>query len=55
MEPETGAILAALKAQLDHGVYDVSDLYGSPGVAGRIVDTIASLEPFSQKKLVVTG
>lgn len=55
VEPETGPILDALQAQLAHGPYGASDLYGRPGVSRRIVDTIAGLEPFSQKKLVVAG
>jgi len=53
VEPVTDDILQALRTQLDHGPYSPSTLYGEPGTAIRIAERISTLQPFSQKKLVV--
>lgn len=53
VEARSGEILQSLHDQLAHGRYPVSDVYGRPGTSRRIARQIASLEPFSQKKLVV--
>lgn len=49
--PLTEAILAALQAQLAHGRYSASDLYGDGYVAERIAEALVSLQPYAQKRL----
>ncbi len=45
------AILAALRAQLGHGRYGASTLYGDGHVAGRIAQALVDLTPYVQKRL----
>lgn len=49
--PTREAIVAAIRAQLDHGRYPPSSLYGDGGVAPRIADALATLQPYVQKRL----
>jgi len=49
--PTREAIVAAIRTQLDHGRYPPSALYGDGGVAPRIADALASLQPYVQKRL----
>jgi UDP-hydrolysing UDP-N-acetyl-D-glucosamine 2-epimerase len=51
VEPVHSEILAAIKAQLIHGRYPISNLYGQQGVSKMIVDQILMLKPYSQKHL----
>lgn len=51
VEPLAGEIAGAIAAQLQHGRYPSSTIYGSPGVSGRIAARMAGLAPYSQKKL----
>ena len=51
VEPLQPDIEAATKNQLAHGRYKASDLYGGPGVSGRIATQIAKLTPYAQKQL----
>jgi len=51
VESKKEDIFAAIKMQLSNGRYKCSDLYGQPGVSNKIVETIISLKPYSQKKL----
>jgi len=51
VEPEKNDILLAIQKQLSNGRYKCSDLYGKPGVSKKIVETILSFKPYSQKKL----
>ena len=51
VEPLQPEIEAATKRQLAHGRYEASDLYGGPGVSGRIATQIAKLTPYAQKQL----
>jgi UDP-hydrolysing UDP-N-acetyl-D-glucosamine 2-epimerase len=53
VEPESTQILQALESQLQHGPYAPSNIYGKQGVSQRIVERISTLQPFSQKRLVV--
>ncbi len=53
VEPESAQIQGALDQQLNRGRYPPSSLYGNPGVSRGIVEKIAELQPFSQKRLVV--
>ena len=53
VEAEREAISEAIGRQLAHGAYPPSKLYGEVGASRDIVDAIAKLDPFSQKKLVV--
>lgn len=45
------AIVAAIRAQLAHGAYPPSKLYGDGHVAARIADALVKLEPYVQKRL----
>lgn len=45
------AIEAAVRAQLSHGRFPPSTLYGDGGVAPRIAEVLAKLEPYVQKHL----
>ena len=49
--PDQDSIMEAIYAQIKHGTYEISDLYGKVGVSKEIVDTILTLEPYSQKRL----
>lgn len=49
--PEAGAIERAVRAQLAHGRYAPSALYGDGYVSRRIADALATLEPYAQKRL----
>lgn len=49
--PEAGEVEAAIRAQLAHGRYDASTLYGDGHVAGRIAEKLARLEGYLQKRL----
>ena len=49
--PEKQSILDALRHQLSHGRYPLSDLYGSGDTAGRIAAKLADFSPYSQKQL----
>lgn len=51
VEPEKAEIIESIRAQLEHGPYPASPLYGSAGVSKRIADTLLTLEPYSQKRL----
>ena len=51
VEPLQPEIEAATKNQLAHGRYEASDLYGGPGVSGRIATQISKLTPYAQKQL----
>ncbi|MDB6003620.1 MAG: UDP-N-acetylglucosamine 2-epimerase protein [Prosthecobacter sp.] len=51
VEPVQPEIEAAARNQLAHGRYEVSDLYGGPGVSGRIATQVAKLTPYAQKQL----
>ena len=52
VEAEKKQILDSMRRQLKHGTYETSTLYGQPGASKEIVSRIATLEPYSQKKLV---
>jgi UDP-hydrolysing UDP-N-acetyl-D-glucosamine 2-epimerase len=49
--PETDAIVNAIRAQLAHGRYAPSTLYGDGRVAARLADALARLTPYVQKRL----
>ena len=49
--PETDAIVKAIHAQLTHGRYAPSTLYGDGHVAVRLADALARLTPYVQKRL----
>jgi UDP-hydrolysing UDP-N-acetyl-D-glucosamine 2-epimerase len=51
VEPLQSEIESAANNQLAHGRYEVSDLYGGPGVSGRIAAQVAKLTPYAQKQL----
>lgn len=55
VEPVAAEILAAIRDQVAAGPYSPSDLYGEPGVSGRIVDAVSSLAPYAQKRLAYVG
>ncbi|MBL8214277.1 MAG: UDP-N-acetylglucosamine 2-epimerase (hydrolyzing) [Bryobacterales bacterium] len=46
-----GDIAACIAAQLQHGRYSPSSLYGDGFVSGRIADQLAALKPYVQKRL----
>lgn len=48
---ESRAIATAIQRQLKHGRYDPDDLYGRPGVSAEIVEALANLTPYHEKKL----
>lgn len=48
---ETAAVAAGIRAQLAHGRYAPSQLYGDGQVSTRIADALAGLTPYVQKKL----
>ncbi len=50
-EPLAEAIYAATQAQLAHGRYASSTLYGDGHVAERITHAVATLQPYVQKRL----
>jgi UDP-N-acetylglucosamine 2-epimerase len=49
--PVTDAIAEAVAAQLAHGRYAPSTLYGDGRVSGRIAQGLAQLRPYVQKRL----
>jgi UDP-hydrolysing UDP-N-acetyl-D-glucosamine 2-epimerase len=51
VDVEMDAIVAAIKAQMKHGRYSASTLYGDGYVAERIAAGIERLEPYLQKQL----
>lgn len=51
VDPLQPEIEAAAQRQLAHGRYEVSNLYGGPGVSSRIAAQIAKLRPYAQKQL----
>jgi UDP-hydrolysing UDP-N-acetyl-D-glucosamine 2-epimerase len=51
VEPTRDEILAATEAQLRHGRYPTSALYGEGEVGEKIAAKIATLAPYSQKQL----
>ena len=54
VEPRAAEIEAAVRAQLAHGRYAASTIYGQPGVAGAIARQVAELTPYIQKRLHYT-
>jgi UDP-N-acetylglucosamine 2-epimerase len=44
-------IVASVRRQLAHGRYPMSSLYGDGNVAARIAESLASLNPYVQKRL----
>ncbi len=50
-EPLAGPIYATVRAQLEHGRYAPSTLYGDGQVAERIAQALTGLEPYIQKRL----
>ena len=50
-EPNVETIEAVTRAQLKHGRYPASVLYGDGHVSARIADALASLQPYAQKRL----
>jgi UDP-hydrolysing UDP-N-acetyl-D-glucosamine 2-epimerase len=51
VRPETDAIVRTIRAQLVHGRYAPSPLYGDGHVSGRIAEALARLTPYVQKRL----
>ncbi|MGC8761711.1 MAG: UDP-N-acetylglucosamine 2-epimerase [Bryobacteraceae bacterium] len=51
VDPSADAIESAVRAQLRHGRYRPSTLYGDGRVSGRIAEALARLEPYAQKRL----
>jgi len=49
--PETKAITSAIHAQLSHGVYAPSKLYGDGQASRYIVEHLKTFIPYSQKIL----
>lgn len=49
--PVTTAVERAVRAQLAHGRYAPSSLYGDGYVSGRIANALATLQPYAQKRL----
>lgn len=51
VEPNRTAIAASIRAQLAHGRYEPSTLYGDGRVSERIATSLAALKPYVQKRL----
>lgn len=51
VDPERVQILEAVRAQISHGAYGISTIYGEAGASAQIVEKIKTLKPFAQKKL----
>lgn len=51
VHPERDRIVAAVQAQLGHGRYAPSTLYGDGNVSPRIAEALATLQPYVQKRL----
>lgn len=51
VRPVADEIADAIRAQLAHGRYGASTLYGDGHVSGRIADALAGLQPYVQKRL----
>lgn len=49
--PDSAAVAAAARAQLRHGRYAPSTLYGDGHVAARVAHALAALDPYVQKRL----
>ena len=49
-EPNRDEVVKKVKAQLNHGRYEESELYGQEGVSKKIVERIKNLNKYSQKK-----
>ena len=49
-EANRDEVVKKVKAQLDHGRYEESELYGQEGVSKKIVERIKNLTKYSQKK-----
>ncbi|HEX8552586.1 MAG TPA: UDP-N-acetylglucosamine 2-epimerase [Abditibacteriaceae bacterium] len=49
--PRAEEIERTARAQLEHGRYEGSTLYGDGGVAPRVAEKLAQLEPYVQKRL----
>lgn len=49
--PDAGLVADAIRAQLRHGRYPPSTLYGDGRVANRISESLARLDPYVQKRL----
>src|SRR5262245_9210283 len=49
--PLTPNVVAAIKAQLNHGRYAPSTLYGDGYVSQRIANALVRLQPYVQKRL----
>lgn len=49
--PDAVAVERAIRAQLGHGRYAPSSLYGDGYVSERIANALATLEPYAQKRL----
>jgi hypothetical protein len=49
--PLSAEVVTAVRAQLDHGRYEPSTLYGDGHVSERIADGLARLKPYVQKRL----
>jgi hypothetical protein len=49
--PFAPEIITAVRAQLAHGRYQTSTLYGDGYVSERIADMLVLLEPYVQKRL----
>ena len=47
---DTAAIVGAVRAQLRHGRYEASHIYYKPGASQAIVDRLASIELYTQKR-----
>lgn len=54
VEPRAAEIETSVRAQLAHGRYAPSDIYGRPGVSGAIARQVAQLTPYAQKRLHYT-
>lgn len=48
---EADVVESAIKAQVSHGRYPISHLYGDGKVSGRIAEVLAELTPYLQKRL----
>lgn len=49
--PDAAAVAAAVRAQLEHGLYPPSTLYGDGYISERIAEALAHLTPYIQKRL----
>jgi GDP/UDP-N,N'-diacetylbacillosamine 2-epimerase (hydrolysing) len=49
--PVTAELRVAIANQLEHGAYPPSRLYGDGQVSGKVADALATLTPYTQKRL----